>query len=342
MLLRRLAPGVAVLVSACTPAREPPWALLRPTVLAIRLNVVEEGPNSVDLIPIPADRVRSIVLPGDTVEARLLIADETGERSTEAFAPHWFSCPTRGRCFSLLRDHDAQVPCPTEAVDTICSLGVDPVLRHTIPGLPPDMVRTDSTGFARLSVVASVPGVRTTEECLEELSQDPFEDLGGCLLASLIYAYGPSGRFEEVLARHGIDGTPPQPSLEFEPFVEQPRFVGEVVRIDYQVASDGRVIRAVPGITTVVPPHEELRMVAVGDPRDGVSFIPQIPFEAPPTDFLESRRIRVYTPEPELFGGGGFVIRTGEPGDRFEALVVRTGGFGAQSWAAFDFVVEGQ
>ena len=54
---------------SCGDEPDPAWLLTEePRLLASRVEVVEPGPLSYGFLPIPADRVRSQALPGDTVE----------------------------------------------------------------------------------------------------------------------------------------------------------------------------------------------------------------------------------------------------------------------------------
>lgn len=340
--LRRLAPGVVMLVSGCAPAPLPPWVITEPTILGLRLVVVEEGPNSVNLIPIPADRVRTQPLPGDTVELDLLIADADGIRDPNDFDPVWIRCPLTGaRCFSWLRDPGNGLECTDDEQEVACVMGRGPVTRTVIPPLVDPNLWDAAMGTRRFAVVVGVPGERSSDDCVEELGNDPYTDLNGCLLAIHEFTLGPEQRLQQIRIA-SVDSAGLPPDFEFTPFLEQPGFNREIARIDFRTDDSPASFRAEPGEVTALPPFTELFVSEFGDPRDGPTDSPRLPFETSINSVLLPTLPHIYTTESGLLGGLGLTLRTGDVGQEFQLMVTLTSAGGWQTWDTFDFVVEGE
>ena len=328
-----------MLVAGCTPAPLPPWVLTEPSILGLRIVVAEEGPNSVNLIPVPADRMRTQPLPGDTIELDLLIADETGVRDPNELDPVWLRCPLTGaQCFSRLREPGHGLPCVDDDQEVTCVMGRGPVGRAVIPPYVATNPFDMSPGVRRIAAVVGVPGERSSDDCIEELGNEPYTDLSGCLLAIDEFLLGPSGRLREIELQGQLG--PNAPDVEFTPFIEQPGFNREIVRMDYRTDASPETFRAEPGEVTVLPPFTELFVAEFGDPRDGPTDAPRLAFDTSTQIALLPMLPHVYTTEPGLLGGHGLTLRTGDVGQEFRLIVTLTGLGGWQTWDTFDFVVE--
>jgi len=339
-LLRRLAPGVVLLVSGCAPPPLPPWVITEPSLLGLSIVVADEGPNSVNLIPVPADRVRTQPLPEDTVELEVLIADPDGTRESSDFDPIWLRCPLTGaRCFSPLRDPGNGLPCEDDEQEVTCVLGRGPTTRAVLPPLPPPNPLNPAPSLRRLGVVVGIPGEQSTDECIAELGSDPYTDLQGCMIAVHEFNLGPNRRLQELQARTATSG-PGADEFEFTPFVEQPGFNRDIARLDFRTDESSTTFRAEPSQVTVLPPFSELFVAEFGDPRDGPVDAPRLPFETSSQSVLLPQLPRIYATEPGLLGGLGLTLRTGDVGQEFQLIVTLTGAGGWQTWETFDFVVE--
>lgn len=331
----------AALIAGC--GEDPPssWDLgPEPRLVGIRVEVVEQGPFDVELLAVPADRTRLQPLPGDVIEPRLSIVDETGIVDAEAFAPIWMLCPATGTCLSTLRRRTAG-PCDDweGAEATACRLGEGDGRTIEVP----TAVGTRTEPILRIAAVAGLPGQRTSEQCLADLAKVAYDDdLADCGLAYAPLVLGPSRALEVI--RHEVLGmpSPPAPPQGEDPLPlppatpEQPGFNPEVPAI--RLVDPAFEVTASFDEATLLPPGRRLKLDRLFDPRD-VTVGGQ----------SEGVAARVFCSqpgvlEPEGFGFGfagtpDYYVHTGEVGQRFDLFVVVDTLIGGHALAAFSFRV---
>ncbi len=329
----------ALALAGCGVAFEPPWVLDEARVLAVRIDVVEEGPWSQGLLPIPADRVRHEPLPMDTVSIEAIIADADGLVDTAALAPRWFRCdPTFGPCFSLLREPDEGQPC-TDVLppETSCWVGDGARVEWTVPPLT-DEVPFEQQVAHRFAMVSGRPGVRSTEDCLAELAEPYYTALDECILAYAPMLIGPIGGLSVAADALGID--PPGAFDRTGGTLDgsfQPNFHPALVQVLLQDPLSGESWRVPESGTVQLPAHAEIWIVDVGDPRDrqtrayvealgeeilvgyGTENFSELYFVTAPGDVLRTIT-DLYT-----------TIYTDAPGETFELFVVLSDRRGSQT-----------
>jgi hypothetical protein len=300
--------------SACGELPEPYWVLDEPRVLAVRVEVVQEGPHSVGLLPIPADRIRTDPLPLDTIEVQPLIADATGILDPAAFELQWLLCPSSGRCLSLLREPGQGGPCDPE---------------HPLP----------PQAAPRLAMVGGLPGERTTAQCLEHLSEEPYVSLEGCLLAYSSLLLGPLvallrvAEAEGVQTNYGIEL-----SADLEALGLLPNHNPEVVRLVLIPQGGGPQVVARPGEVTPLLPRRTYFFADWGDPRDNQPYVGLLGADL---EQLEVGFSREFNSPQFLTAGPGWLqaqgLEVGEPGETSSLIVVLVEGRGGQAWDVFSF-----
>ncbi len=202
------------LLAACAEEYRSPGVLTDDAVvMGISLSVIEDGPHAGELGPLPSDRPRAEVLPGDTVELDALVANVDGVLALDDAA--WVLCgDLNGEgCLSSLRrqgEHGGGLPPCREdsaAHSYACLAG-----RGDRPQLVMPEVATDPRApsleslrlFARVGVIVARPGGPTTDECLRQLVLGPRDDLWGCGIGARDVPYGPDFRLSEMLGELGI------------------------------------------------------------------------------------------------------------------------------------------
>jgi hypothetical protein len=339
---------LATFAAGCGPFSELPWILDEARMLAVRIDVVEEGPYSVGLVPIPVDRVRQEPLPLDTVSVTPFVADVTGLRAAEEFDFRWFRCdPFESACLSLLREPGAGQPC-TDILDTnvICSLADGPTARWRLPDFDLDKPLGDQIGH-RVVAVGGQPGLSTTAECITELQRDIYTDLEGCLLTYVPLTIGPLGALATAAEAVGVE-VPQElgPGSEARTAGLQPNFHPEIVALQLQDSVTGERFSVRPGERVSLPAHAQIELLSVGDPRDRQTRVIAYPTgdDILAAFGIESRFVSSYVTPPgdlssEFFPSALDAILTGEPGDAFQLFVVLSDGVGSQTLGVFDIEV---
>lgn len=269
-------PGwVAALVwlCACGEEPEPAWLLTdEPRVLAMRIEVVEPGPASSGLVPIPADRVRSQPLPGDTVEVSAWVVVGEEERPTEAIDPAWFLCPRTGGCVRAFeRLSDAPACSSVEPGEDVCRLPDGERTRFEVPALDPELPLEEQAAV-RLAMVGHADDTISTDDCLVTIADPAASDWGACVVAVRGFSLGPAIR----LVTHAIDeGLEPLDGAlvsDLDPVI--PTYNPEVIPMAMLPFFGGRAIdpsRAVvatPGGTAVLETGAVYVAPRFWDPKD--------------------------------------------------------------------------
>ncbi len=265
-------------VLACGEDLDPPGLLGdEPRVLAFRLEVVEPGPLSEGLLPIPADRVRDEALPGDVVELSAWVVSAQREYETDDLEPVWFSCPRSGSCLSSLARPSAEDPCKEQVSETAaCRLGQGESPRFTMPQLTEDLPLLDQYAVPIVMIGHTSPD-RTTQACIDIVSDPAGRPWDGCIVGSHLLPMGPAARLYVHAIETGVEV--PVPGLQvpgdgrvvphFNPEAASMRLV--------PVFSDGsqdltRVVEAWPDEVTTLEPGFVYSALDVFDSRDVQTF----------------------------------------------------------------------
>jgi hypothetical protein len=256
---------------SCGVEPEPAWLLTEePRWLAARVEVIEPGPLSDDLLPIPADRVRSQGLPGDTVEISAW-AFLGGETDAAAADPAWFMCPRTGGCTGRLEF--SSEPCAESVPQRVaCRLPDGERTRFVIPALDADLPLDEQASIG-VVFVGHADASMTTEECIERISDPSLSNWGPCIVGLRSLTLGPVARVVEHAADLGIE-LPEDITLGLRRQLVVPPYNPEVIPIplspyhgDRQF-DESRTIMAVPGEVTVLEPGVVYRSSRFWDPKD--------------------------------------------------------------------------
>ena len=195
--------GFVALCAACTPSLDPPWVLARDRELALRVEVVTQGPYGDTLDP--EKPTTNEVLPLDTVLARPLIVGPDGIIPLRDLSPQWYLCGGNGNCL-LRADATALRPCDLEflAPDEPCALaGADSLefkLGDFLPAEDADAVflinRAPTIGFVASADVG--PG---TEACIDRIAER--KSLEGCLWMERTLSLGSLSEVVDALTALG-------------------------------------------------------------------------------------------------------------------------------------------
>ena len=306
----------------------------------MRVSVVEEGPHSVGLLPIPADRQRAEPLPEDTVDIELLVVDRSGTVPDEDLDVRWFVCPLGARC-PFGADLPAAAPCEGRfdpAQPCVLGSGVRPMF--TVPALDPQFTLLEQF---RWNVVALVGVRRSADACLGQVAGEEAADPERCVLALTGLDLGPLGALLDAARTSGVELGFDLVDLDVDlALPSQPNFHPEVVRVVFGREDTGLSIVATPGTTTQIPANTELLLLSAGDQRDAQQYAELA--VAPDGEVVvgdgrgESLSTSLYAIEADRIERE-VLLTTGEPGDSASILVVRSDSRLGHSWAWFDFEV---
>ena len=317
----------------------------QPGILAFRVEVVEAGPLSVGLLPIPADRVRSEPLPGDLVEVTPWVVSETGEWPLEDLDLAWFLCPP-GACLSTLRQPGAGEPCGEFSPKRLaCRLSSDDVVRLSAPQLDPSEALFDQTSF-RIAVIGHWGEGSSTESCVEGLVDLEHPRWDGCIAGHRTMNYGPVNRwYTEGLRVFGsVDEVEIDPEL-LNDFIA-PHFNPEPVPLRLVPLFEGRLsdqersVAAAPYQVTQLEPGYVYNLTDVSDPRDaqfvvGVYNMGEVrgPFDPEYVPYTDTPGTLDYL-EPH-----GWLLRPTEENHSFNIYFVLRDAAGGVTWAVYPFEV---
>lgn len=337
----------ALVLGGCGATYASPFVLDEARVLAVRIDVVAEGPWSEGLLPIPADRVRHEPLPMDTVSVEAIIADATGIIDVDTIAPRWYRCdPTLGPCFSLLRDETQGQPC-TDVLpaESNCFVGNGARVEFTVPQLTQELPFEEQLAH-RFAMVAGRPGVRTTEDCVAELARPSYEALDECILVYAPMLIGPVGGLSLAADQLGIDppGAFDRTAMTLDGSY-QPNFHPALVRVLLEDSVSGETYSVPEGGRVQLPAFAQIRIIDVGDPRDQqtrtfVDYADDDVFVGFGTESF-MRRYFVTAPGNVLrtLRDPYTMIYTDEPGDEFELYVVLSDRRGSQTVGTIEIEV---
>lgn len=335
-------------LGACGEFPEPAWLLTaEPRVLAFRVDVVEPGPLSYGFLPIPADRVRSQPLPGDTVDVSAWVVVGEREVPTPEVDPAWFLCPRSSRCVSTLGRAKAAEPCVgVVPEDVACRLPDGEQPRFVVPALDPLRPLEDQTWF-RVAMVGHVDDRMTTADCIELVSDPSVADWSGCLVGYRGITLGPALR----LVLHAIEvGSEVSEALEHtrdEPV--SPPFNPEVVPLklfpyyENRQPDESRSITVKPEETAVLEPDTVYIARGAWDTKDVQSVQEVDEFEfAGLSEEVSFPRRSLFSSAPEILEYSledGWQIWTPEDPASFEIRLVLSDRAGGAAWASFNFEV---
>lgn len=331
----RRATSVAVpCLGACLPS-PPSFTLLAEEheVIGLRMEVVEPGPHSTDLLPIPADRVRSEALPGDRIRLTALVANEDGVLDLEPLEPRWLV--THAPYFDL--GLGAVAPCdPSQPLldGASCDAGTGSSVELTVHELAP------ARPFYRLEPnVLFVAGVGTsTDECIERLGTGSSQFTWDCVVARRSLRLGPAPRLVELMIEQGIplDATDMPPTeLPELPVEVAPDFAPRTPWLT--LLRHDEVRHAWPGERTELPAGATFDVYAPYDRRDEQDFL-VLGSEA--LSIHDERVTQVWHTTAPVFGIPLHRMQVpDEAGSSFTMFVVTTDSRESQTWSIFDFDV---
>jgi len=330
---------------ACGELPEPPWLLTEePRVLAFRVEVVEPGPLSYDFLPIPADRVRSQPLPGDTIDVSAWVVVGEREVPTQDVDPAWFLCPRSTSCVSTLSRPGAAEPCVgVVPEDVACRLPDGDRPRLVVPALDPQHPLEEQTHFW-IAMVGHVDGQMSTADCLQLVSDPATSDWSGCLVGYRGITLGPALR----LLTHAINVDIELPEALEHPLEERvsPHFNPEVIPFRLSPYHGGlmfdfsRAITAIPGQTTTLEPGTVYSAGAFRDPKD-TQALAVIKPTGVSTEVSRPQR-SLFSSEPgvlDLSMTPGWQVWAPEEPGSFEVRVVIHDQAGGTAWETFTFEV---
>lgn len=218
--MRRLISLLALAANnACTPTLDPPWVLARERELAMRIEVVEQGPYGRPLDP--DEPSVNEALPRDMVRATPRIAGPDGGIALGERAPQWYLCDT-GSC--LLRSGSVTLqPCEAGqlAPEVACALAGGDSAEFRLGDFVTEgeadalfaLNRGPTVGF-----VAGAPGGPDTATCLANI--EGRASLTGCLWMERTVSVGPLGEIVQGLEALGLEV---ELSESLEPLLSIPR-----------------------------------------------------------------------------------------------------------------------
>lgn len=258
-------------LAGCFQTPPPIWLLEDPEILAIRADVIDEGPLSADLGPIPADRVRAEALPGDVVRLRALVAGAQGELAPEDIDIAWFACRDN-ECLSRL-DVAPMRACAELRWGDACLIGRGAEAAFEMPALWVDGTYPGLALEMGYGAVMGRRGGSSTDECVERLRRRPLQSLGDCSLFESRAAIGPRWKVFEILG----DLAPPELTGQMLETISAlpPNFHPEVERFEVVlgVGDDARVLEALEGDVVDVAPGDRVSLSVTTDPRDTQSYV---------------------------------------------------------------------
>jgi hypothetical protein len=280
--------------AGCFPTPDPPWLVGdRPELLAVRIEVVEEGPLSDIVAPVPADRVRTDALPGDTIAFRPWVIDRERVHDEAELDVAYFACLGQS-CIDEMQSPSGVIPCADllRLGPRVCALGRGADARLVLP----TAVDTEIALIDQVSVlaIAGEPGVIGTDACIDALRDWPSGDISHCMLLERRIGIGPQWALNLLLADifdeqdgdtttgdtddttggdESTGGDPFAPPPEV--FFEWPNFNPEVERFAVRILrrGEGRAFDHAPGDRIRVRPGDEVAISHIRDPRDAQSFV---------------------------------------------------------------------
>lgn len=346
--LRALSIVALLPLLSCGEATEGRWLLQEtPRVLAFRTEVVEGGPWSGGLLPIPADRIRSEPLPGDTVELSAFVVSADGVVPDEVLEPAWFLCPG-GACLSELGFPGAGEACGDVLPEEVpCALPTGPRPRFVMPGLNPELPLVEQV-WPRVAFVAHAEDGPSTERCIELIGDPDRPARDGCIVGYHRIFPGPFSRLLQLALAEDVelpDIEELDPELLDVPV--QPHFNPELTFMrlvpffDGGAVHEGRVVEAYPDQVTVLEPGYAYVHDGAADPRDGQTSVGWVSGELN-LNWDTFPGLTVWTDTPGIYGelfGSAALLRAPETPGRFRVFAVLKDSRGGADWATFTFEV---
>ena len=206
----------ATLVGCSAPQPNPWWLVEHVEPLAVRLEVIAEGPWATDP---PGRRRFADPLPLDTVQVTPFVVDPDGPVSLEDLDAAWVLCDFNdGTCLDDLALRGSLPACEVAEPYRFesCLLGRGPRATFTF-GLPPvpEEPITTLAGLRfghRYRMIAGIPGVEETDVCIERLRRR--ESMFDCIMMAGSVSFGPVHRMVEVMTDLGAEVWVPPEELD--------------------------------------------------------------------------------------------------------------------------------
>lgn len=324
------------LVGACLPDPIPRTLLTdAPKVIGMSVEVIEDGPWSTELLPIPADRTRAEALPGDRVRLTTLVADENGALDLEPLEPIWL------RSSSLIYDpalgQSGSLPmCESDPQAQACIIGTGPSVEWTIPDLVPSLPLSRQ----QLSVRLVIGLERSSAECLDRLVADVGTLGWECLAGIRPIHLGPLPELARRMLEEGIPLDPANTFTEVPelPIEVAPDFAPRIPSIT--LVHRDHVIRAWPGERTRIPADTTFQVQMSIEPRDEQQFL-WLGITGEVSETRESVGLAVHTTADVYDKTFSYrEVHATADVDSFTLFLVVTDIRESQTWSIFDFEVE--
>lgn len=327
----------------CTPDIDPSWLIRRPTELALRSEVVAQGPWG-DPQPEDAPRTFYDALPGDTLRFTPLVVDEEGPVPGDELSTRWVICPAN-ECLDALARSDDLPPCDSLSPYTnivSCTPGVGSSLDYTLGPAPTDIDEASLFSLAvgpNIALVASReddPGATACAVALRERT-----DLTGCVIMLRSVTIGPASALVEAAEALGIEIEIPDtlaPLLAVprnrNPEVEFFEVRGSSLTADVQTVPNGGAIQAMNG--------DELTIRWVPDDEDFDNYEVELSGEAILVE--ETLAGQYFFDRPSsVFEENGLSVTLRAEGDggRSNLYFVASDGGGSETWGRLTLDISG-
>lgn len=179
-----------------------------PRAIAVRMDVTEDGVLAEDIAPLPPERQRAEVLPGDRVELQALVVTADGPVDLDATEAAWFLCSDDcpfgwdegvAECANAV---------PGEAQACLAGRGASPQL--VLPGTIGAPGTSDTAIWTTMAVVSGLESEAETDACVSGLQARGDQSLQACAIGVRRIPYGPAWRMWELSLSQLDDSLAPE------------------------------------------------------------------------------------------------------------------------------------
>jgi len=324
---------MALPLVACIPSPPPPSLLSdEPEIIGMSMELVEPGPLSVDLLPIPADRVQSEALPGDRVRVTALAARRDGQLDLDALGARWLLTRT------LQLSNLELSPCdPSDPLGTVesCDAGVGASVEFLVPGIAADRDIYQQNVYTLVVVGLEV----STDECVDRIRAGPERFSWDCMIGLRSVDLGPVPRLVAAMQQQGIP-LDPQGELELPELPDLPELPELVPNFAPRtpwitLSRFGEVRRVWPGERVQLPAGARFDLLAVEEGRDSQDYV-LLGYDGELLRGIENISRAWHATEPVVEFE---VLAVPDDEVSFTIFVVTTDSRSSQTWVHFDFDV---
>jgi hypothetical protein len=198
---------MAGLVGCSAPEPRPWWLVEHVEPLALRLDVVADGPWATES---PGARRFADPLPLDTVQVTPIIVTPDGPLDIERLDAAWVLCDfDDGTCLDDLALAGSLPACevaePFRLTSCLLDRGPRATFTFAVPPIPSEPI-TDQTGlffWHSFRMLAGIPGVEETDACIERLRRR--EPMFDCIMMAGSATFSPALRVQEIMQDLGAE-----------------------------------------------------------------------------------------------------------------------------------------